>query len=175
MNGGKGLKEKFLTQLTTPTLNCKQFNGGFSRSLKGDFCFLSTYLAHFGSNEMTISPTGTDPDSTVVTSAWGNPRQRDLPNPQTFCFNCTMRPTAQSRNLIISLRYATGILLRSNRLFLAATYVFIFRGTKTFLSRLSVLDMISLVSTLATDLLLTHIRWAVLNQVYCTTLSTHAI
>ena len=34
-----------------------------------------------------LSPTGTDPDRT---------------NPQTFCFNSTMRPTAESRNILIS-------------------------------------------------------------------------
>ncbi len=44
---------------------------------------------------MLISPTGTDPDRTVVTSAWGFPRQRDLTNPQAVCFTSTMRPTAE--------------------------------------------------------------------------------
>ena len=114
-----------------------------------DFCFLFTCLAHSGSNEMLISPIGTDPDS---------------PNPQTVCFKYTTRPTAHSRNILISLRYATGILLRDNRLFLVATHVFVFRGTKTFLSRLSVLDLTSLASKLATDLPLTHVRRAVLHH-----------
>ena len=45
----------------------------------GSFCFLSSYLAHFGTNDM-LSPTGTDPDR---------------PNPQTFCFTSTLCPNAE--------------------------------------------------------------------------------
>lgn len=74
----------------------------------GSFCFYSSYLAHFGTNDTRaflrwakltrvarLSPKGTDPDRTVVTSAWGNPRQRDLTNPQTFYFTSTLCPNAE--------------------------------------------------------------------------------
>ena len=42
-----------------------------------------------------LSPTGTDPDRTVVTSAWGFPWQRDLTNPQSFHGTSMMRPATE--------------------------------------------------------------------------------
>ncbi|MGB5636546.1 MAG: hypothetical protein WBM86_27715, partial [Waterburya sp.] len=59
-----------------------------------------------------------------------------------FSLNCTMRPTAQSRNTLISLTR-------------------------------SVLDITSPATKLATDLLKTHVRWAVLHHYYY--LITYAI
>ena len=138
-----------------------------------DFCFLSTYLAHFGTNEILISPTGTDPDR---------------PNPQTFCFNSTMRPTAESRNILISLilkleyfYVVTDFLFRPIRVAkpYAKRYPLGQRGRCAFshynpcirFSRYrntslstEVPDLTSRDSRLATDLPLTHIRWAVLTM-----------
>ena len=98
---------------------------------------------------MQAPPTVPDPDRT---------------NPQTFCLNCTMRPTAQSRNLIISLISELEYFYTATDFFLPQPPVFIFRGTKTLLSLQRLPDITSLDFCLATDLPLTLIRRAVLHH-----------
>ena len=69
----------------------------------GSFCFLSSYLAHFGTNDTRaflcggnlrrvarLSPTGTDPDR---------------PNPQTFCFTSTLCPNAEGSKDLFSFNF----------------------------------------------------------------------